>query len=295
VLDAGLIRDKPAYARSLDHAMPAGTYMGSVINGLYHVDNGHEAYYRGELSLHGWPIYFFDLTLHKMPIGLLLLLILACVSVRFRRPRWDEWCLIIPLIVFGFFTIRSGINIGIRHWLAVYILACVWSTRVFSMGRIWRVAGCVLLLFAAIDGLRWHPNYIAYFNRPIDRPWLRFNDSNVDWGQAIKQVRDFIDHDERAKDKRIYLSYMGRGVLANVEYYLGDRVDRFDHNRWLPRHGLLIISPPYVVGLNRPGPRFTALKTLRPIAVIGDSMLVFDLSHRDPNIPDVVPRPRKRK
>ncbi len=70
------------------------------------------------------------------------------------------------------------------------------------------------------DSIWHHPNYISYFNFPRHKPYLAINDSNVDWGQSLKQVRDWID--SHPQQKPIYLRCFGRFESPNIHYYLGD-------------------------------------------------------------------------
>ena len=64
------------------------------------------------------------------------------------------------------------------------------------------------------------------------------------------------------------------------EYYLGDRVKILSRRDPRPTSGLLIISPVSLLGIYDPNPHEAAYRALRgfaPDAIIGHSLLVFDL------------------
>jgi hypothetical protein len=62
-----------------------------------------------------------------------------------------------------------------------------------------------------------------------------------------------------------------------VKYYLNDRVELIDEDSPQPTSGLLLISPVRLVGVYEERDRYAALRELEPDAVIGHSILVYDL------------------
>jgi hypothetical protein len=85
-----------------------------------------------------------------------------------------------------------------------------------------RIAVGVLAIWTIADTLRTWPNYLAYFNEFIVGPrngyhWL--GDSNLDWGQDLKELKRFMVG--RGID-RVQLSYFGTADPAhygiNYEY-----------------------------------------------------------------------------
>jgi hypothetical protein len=74
------------------------------------------------------------------------------------------------------------------------------------------------------------------------------------------------------------MRYFGtRAGEDSVGYYLGNRVVRYADDDLPPRSGLLIVSPVYEAGLYGAPGAYTALQPLEPEAVIGHSLLVYDL------------------
>ena len=90
----------------------------------------------------------------------------------------------------------SGINIGLRHILPIYIglslLGAVALAHAWSIPRqaTWiRAAVPFLLFWLAASSLLNHPDYLAYFNEFAGRqPEKVLVDSDLDWGQDVKRL-----------------------------------------------------------------------------------------------------------
>jgi hypothetical protein len=57
--------------------------------------------------------------------------------------------------------------------------------------------------------LRLHPSYLAYFNELAGGPdggWMYLNDSNLDWGQDVKRLAQFL---EQQDIEEIHVDYFG--------------------------------------------------------------------------------------
>jgi hypothetical protein len=107
---------------------------------------------------------------------------------------------------------------------------------------------------------------------------MDISDSNVDWGQGLKQARDWIDRHPQPPGRPIYLLYFGdRNSPRRVQHYLGDRVTLLEPRAPLPDRGLLIASPVWVAGPFDIGDRYAALRDRTPSDAIGRTLLVYDL------------------
>lgn len=272
-----------ALAQLLVRPLPGGLYLGSVLHGQWHAERGHPAYLLGEKSFHGWWYYFPLVALYKVPIGILVVLLLGLLSLKRARPRFEEWGLFLPLCAWTALMLGTSINIGFRHFLPAYAFMLLVSARCLSVVGVaspraaWPLAAWTAVAAAGLHVLSCHPDYIAYINFPRTKPYLAISDSNVDWGQGLKQVRDWIDrHPEPGRP--IYLLYFGDdNSPMRVRYYLGDRVILLPRRAPLPAEGLLIASPVWVAGpFDRAG-LYTGLRDRTPVDVIGRSMLVYEL------------------
>jgi hypothetical protein len=274
-----------AITRALDRPIPAGLYAGSVLQAEWHAGLGHSAFLLGEKSRAGWWYYFPVVLFYKMPIGIALVFAVALASLAWARPHRDEWGLALPAALWTALMLGTHINIGLRHFLPAYVFLLMLAARALApvdrAGRAPRAAavtawsGC---LVAALHVLAWHPDYVAYVNWPRDRVWMQISDSNLDWGQGLKEVRDWIDRHPAGDGRPIYLLYFGDpNSPRRVAHYLGDRVVPLWRQAPLPEEGLLIASPVWVAGPFDAGDRYAALRNMTPIDTIGGALLVYDL------------------
>jgi hypothetical protein len=101
------------------------------------------------------------------------------------------------------------------------------------------------------------------------------NDSNIDWGQGLKQVRGYLD--AHPTNQPIYIRYDWDADA--LQYYLRGRATAVGVFQAPPRHGLLLICPVWVAGYWDPADSYAFLRPCTPDAVIGHAMLVYDLDH----------------
>ena len=268
--------------------LPAGVYLGSILEGQRHNEIGHKAYLLGEKYGFGRWDYFPIVATYKVPLGHLALLALGLLSFAWRRPRLAEVPLIVLIVLSWYLILSAKINIGWRHAMPASALTLLLACR-FAAGfqprrlrAAFQVVAALLVGWAAVDSLSWHPNYVPYLNYPRDRAYLDISDSNLDFGQAIKQTADWIDAHRDEVPGPIYLSpFTGNGL--SVDRYVGDRAAKAKWRDKLPDHGTLIVSPVNVAGPYERRDRFAPLRDVEPLARIGRTMLVYDLSK--------VPRP----
>jgi len=169
----------------------------------------YPAYLLGELREDGgWWYYYVVAFLVKTPIAALgLFLAAALVTLRHRlRP------LLWPLALAALFLVALGLgtkkNIGLRYLLPVLPLLHVTTVAVFR-GRMVPAAGA-LALIAALTGILSSSTPLAYLN-PIGRLLSRERpvlvDSNLDWGQALPDLRDWQRNEGI---EIVQLAYFGR-------------------------------------------------------------------------------------
>jgi 4-amino-4-deoxy-L-arabinose transferase-like glycosyltransferase len=155
----------------------------------------------GRLYPRGSWMYFPAALLIKSSLTLLLLTLLApALFVRGLLPYRRELVFLgAGIIVFLGASMTSDLNIGVRHVLPVYPFAAVlagasaWTIAKSSKVAMYAVAA--VLLFQMISSLRTYPNYIPYANEAFggpDKSHLYLADSNVDWGQTLKQVSTYL-------------------------------------------------------------------------------------------------------
>jgi hypothetical protein len=278
---------------SLERPWPAGIYFGSIRAAQEYAKDGHHAYLLGQRSDRGWWWYYPVVAMYKVPLPIAALFILALVSLRRRRPQWHELALFIPAIAYILFLCFQSINIGFRHFLPAYVPMLMLASRGVAFrsnsspsSGLLPYGAWVLAFLLILDTARFHPDYISYTNFPRKNVHLAISDSNLDWGQSLKQVRDWIDGNQAVIGGRpVYLAYFGDKDGDPISHFLGHRVIRWepDINPPLPASGILIASPVHVADAYG---HFASLGPIRqaecegrlaPLAIIGHCVRVYDL------------------
>jgi len=257
---------------------------------------GHHAFFLGEYSDKGWLLYFPVAFLIKTPVPSLLLIAASLLLFRAGRPLRlrEALFLLVPVGIFLALMIPAKINIGVRYLTPIYpfLFVCAARLATLSFPRPWLapVLLGVPVLLTAVSSLRQAPHQLAYFNELIGGPdhgdrYLA--DTNIDWGQDLKGLREYI-LDERLDV--VYLSYFG---TAPAEEY-GIRYQElpsFGAVDWpahpvggMPREEprkLLAVSVTNLQGayLGEPGPYAFFYRERSPLAKIGYSIWIYDLTH----------------
>jgi hypothetical protein len=204
-------------------AANAGLVPEDYARGLLFVMTHSEArptFLLGQLSDHGLPQYFLVTFLLKTPVPLLLLTLLAAARVR-RLPLRSATFVWLPVVLYVGFTFTRGLQIGHRHLLPLYPFLFVGAGEAASWLWSWRrpaglVIASLLGAWYAAGTLLTHPHHLAYFNEIAGGPangWRLLVDSNLDWGQDLKRLKEWMDGNDV---RRIKLSYFGS---ADPAYY----------------------------------------------------------------------------
>jgi hypothetical protein len=162
-------------------------------------DPNYQYYLMGQLKTSGWWYYFLAAFTFKATLPTLLLLLLAAVqALSGVVNRWGETILLAGI---GFYlvAISAGAHdLGVRYLMPIFPLIYVWTSRIVP--AYWKngIGRTVLVLlfgwqvWAAVSSF---PNYIPYFNELAGGPSVGpdlLDDSNVDWGQNLKQAAAYV-------------------------------------------------------------------------------------------------------
>jgi len=162
----------------------------------------HLFYLMGELKQEGWRSYLLIAWLIKTPIPSLLLLALSVVFyVRGRTGLWlDEAFLAVPALAFFVGYSLWADNLGVRYLLPCFPFFFIFTARLvprlLQAGRGFKVALAVLLVWCGVEFVAIWPDHLSYFNQLAGGPsrgseWL--DDSNIDWGQGLIQLREYLE------------------------------------------------------------------------------------------------------
>lgn len=251
---------------------------------------GHRAYLLGELSQDGWWHYFIVALLIKTPLPALLLAVAAAISCLRQGHGRREVSLWLPAAALFAVASLTRLNIGYRHILPVLLFLLVWGASVAPAW--WKTSttrGLLVLLvvWQLIGTLRQHPHHLAYFNELIGRAdgaYRYLGDSNLDWGQDIKLLADFVNQHQA---DTVHVAYFGS---ADLSYYGLDQVSLLDKEgaptglaEANPAAGLYAISASHLQGLSLAEPDlFDWFRRQEFIDQLGRSILVYDVPEQAP-------------
>lgn len=179
------------------HLLPEG-----YLAGLAHFFNAdtRPTYLFGTRYVHGVWFYFPTALAIKCTLGFLALLALTPFGLRqMRESRREVLWMLIPAVVFLAASMTSNLNIGVRYilsilpFLTVLMAASAWVLA--RKHRVWAaIVGSLVLLHAA-SSVRAFPDYLAYSNEIWGGPCKTYRfltDSNVDWGQNLPAVKQYL-------------------------------------------------------------------------------------------------------
>ncbi len=146
--------------------------------------------------------YFPSIFIVKCTLAFLILCCLAPLGAALHgKPfRRELLFLTLPPALYLAVAMSSGINYGIRHLLPIFpFLIVLVSMAAWNLGRRHRALAALvasLIAFHAVSSIRAFPNYIPYANELWGGPSHTHEilaDSNVDWGQGLIAMKQYID------------------------------------------------------------------------------------------------------
>ncbi len=307
---------------------PLGEYLFGMLMVQQRAAGGNTSYFLGEVSAVGSPLYFPLMYLVKEPLALHALSLMALVLALAKTIRagagkkWREkltgirqWthrhmaevACMACIAVYWIFSIRSPLNIGVRHLLPtfpfIYILVSrtisdwlhdrtiidprtvrewltgIWQIFITSIPKYALVSMLMLWIIASTLGKA--PYFLSYYNELVGtRYGYRVAvDSNYDWGQDLIRLKQYV---ERHNIQKINLDYFGGGSPA---YYLGDTFEPWWSAKG-PAHGWLAVSASTLQGAygtptngwtRKPEDSYEWLRPYPPVGRVGQSIFLYKL------------------
>lgn len=197
-------------------------YLYSLEGTLAGAASGRAAFLMGEYSSKGWWYYFIAAFLIKTPVPAILLLAASLIYIVKEREAAVKALLyaVFPAaLVFTAVSLQK-VNIGLRHALPAYpfifLLIGYLANIKTESSRAARAVLAASVLWYLVSAARIHPHELAYFNEFIGGPQNGYKylvDSNLDWGQDLKGLKEYM---ARNGIERIKLAYFG---FSDPAYY----------------------------------------------------------------------------
>jgi hypothetical protein len=146
-------------------------------------------------------------------------------------------------IFYWLYSIKSPLNIGIRHLMPtmpfIYILAASalkkwinYNSKVILKSAV--IA--ILIIWYLSETLFSSPYYLSYFNQfggGVENGYKYVTDSNYDWGQDLKRLKNFVENPPAGKKiNKIAIDYFGGG---NPKYYLNNKAEFWQSSKGNPK------------------------------------------------------------
>jgi len=291
---------------------PYAQYLLGFLMVSAHTTGGHMTYFFGQLGTH-WNDYFIFAYILKEPIAaqilfyfaVLMLSIYAAMSltrlVKGEESKSKHWLrnnavilgyAFLALLVFGMAT-ANKLQLGIRYILPVFpflylfiaIMIGEFSKQLDKkkkIGLYYTNVGIVIALLIWFIGtnVMTFPSYLPYFNEFIggsQNGWKYMVDSNVDWGQDLIRLKQFMDKNNIPLVK---VDYFGGGDL---DYYLGNRYEYWGFDK-KPASGWFALSASAIQWntLNSPekGNYHWLTDNYEPVEFVGNSILIYHVPEK---------------
>ncbi|MFT4113562.1 glycosyltransferase family 39 protein [Silvibacterium sp.] len=273
------------------HLLPEA-YIWGLAN-TKHTEWEFTAYFLGRIYRHGPWEYFPLAFLIKSTLPLLLLLVLAPFAWHKSERGYGRELifLLVPVAVYFAVIVTSHFDIGARHLMPVYpflyIIAGAVAAMMLRRGAAWKTIAVILLVWQVVTTVRVAPNYMAYGNEAIGGPLQvrrYLSDANVDWGQQLKTVRQYLEQNHITD---CWFAYFPDAAVQPQDY--GVQCKRLPTPSGLWWIGLPMDVPPKITGtvlisesdldgvesgegaLNP----YDAFRAMKPIAILQDGVYVY--------------------
>jgi hypothetical protein len=273
------------------------------LTGLKSVNADHVsdylAFLHGDLDKRFYS-YFVAGWLLKEPVATILLTVtgLALLVRRKSTPVTTKlFLLLTPAVLLAATTLLAD-DMGVRYIIPTlpfaYLLGGLGLAALCEKGLAWgRYAAVGLCVWVVVAAAGIYPDHLSYFNETaclLEEPgligWdggsrcgpLWLDDSNVDWGQGLKQLRNWMDRHGNGRTLR--LGYFG--TYPPEDYGLRYRKLEIGDLMPDPTPGLYAVSAHLVAGVPALGERTPAgggswLRRTAPTDIVGHSFYIYEV------------------
>jgi hypothetical protein len=302
-------RSEPSY----DGAPPGNRFQGSVLGGVplpfpsnyvhgidiqkYDFERSRYSYLRGQFAQRGWWYYYLYGLAVKVPLGTLALVAVSLGLMLHRafRASWrDEVFLLVPAVaVLSVVSSETEFTNHLRYVLPAVPFLLMSASKV---GRVFltrplipRAAVALAWAGSVASSLVVYPHSLSYFHELAGGPRSGHHhllDSNIDWGQDLWYLRDWISAHPEARP--IAVAYFGSFTPHEVgmDYAEVPRLSpssRSEASRLTPGWYAISVNWLYGYGLGHflQNDHYGYFRHLEPVAMAGYSIYIFHVTPAD--------------
>ncbi len=294
----GIYRFKVGPLDNSSLIMPAPSYWSEWLALNDYLAAPLPGYLFGQVSTQGWWYYYPVTFVLKTPLPVLILLGAAVILMFIKRTWWRNLPVLLPPALLLLSLLVSPHDLGYRYLLPMLPFIFVACADVFAVAlhKRWAtIAAVVLIGWQIVGTLRIYPYYFAFFNEAAggsERGRYLLSDSNLDWGQDLVGLRDYV---EQRHVTDLNLSYFGNTPpqVYRLQTYALPPVRSAMHEQgawWLhrfyppdPAPGTYAISVANLMGgIWNNQSDFAYFREREPEAVIGHSIYLYTIAPHGP-------------
>lgn len=287
--------------------VPAPQYFESFIGMFFKSSEGRANFLAGQVSTTGWWYYFIVAFLIKTPIPTLIAILFAFIRWPWRREWRTSSVLYLPALFFFLGASISKLQLGYRYLLpmlpflflmagrAVSVILSPAGTKNLDLPHkrflaVQRLGMTLLGVWLVVSTVATYPNHLSYFNEFVGGPnngYKYLIDSNVDWGQDLPALKNWIDAQQ---PDRLHLAFFGSaypdrygvnaiGIPSYPNSAFGREADAF--TSYSLESGQYALSTTLLrIGLvSRLFNAYQAFQAMTPIAQPAPSILIYDVRY----------------
>ncbi len=262
---------------------------------------GLPSYLRGQWADHGWSYYYLYALAIKVPLGTWCLVALAIGMAIFGASANTSWqsevVVLAPgLAILWLVSSQTGFSVHSRYVIPALPFWFVWASKlghvleVVPFTRRQRVRAAIVLgaiLWSVTSSLWAYPHSLSYFNELVGGPRggaRHLLDSNIDWGQDLWYLCDWLDEHPEVKLDGLAYSGVFPTTLAGIPNLpFPESVPEtpgHDPDTPLrqsdPRPGTYALSVNYLYD-----PRYSYFLDFEPVATVSYCFYVYRITRED--------------
>ena len=272
--------------------LPAREYLTGLQAARTLIGDGKDSFLLGAYSSTGWWYYFPVAFAVKTPLPTLLLIGASFVFV-YRRGTWRSTLpLLIPVVIYFAICLATPFDIGYRHLLPILPCLFIFTSQLalidWKTSRPGSVAVLAMVIWLTITSVVTFPHYLTFFNEIAGGPDNGYKilvDSNLDWGQELIGLREYMAQENISSVK---LSYHG---TADPSAYgvVYEPLPSYPYNQWTsdtvpdillnPPSGVYAISANNLQGLRfKNHDLYATFRQRKPDAIVGHSIFIYRIN-----------------